>query len=269
MWLERQLTNSPAQIHVIGSGSQVIAREHFFEKWGDYPKSRQRLFDLLAKTKPARPIILSGDRHMADLSVADAGIGYPLYDLTASGLTQASQEYRDPEPNRHRVATMSWGNHFGVVEIDWTKPDPLIRLQIRDEAGEMAFQHKIPLSVLQPGSLKPKIVEVAKLASGELLTPAEWPKHVNKKVTVEMTVHSTGGTAALVFLNSCAEFSAEENFTVALDKKAQDQLKAMGVDAPKAHFLGKAIRVTGTLTVYRERPEIIVSDAGQIEVSKS
>ena len=41
------------------------------------------------------------------------------------------------------------------------------------------------------------------------------------------------------------------------------------VDAPKAHFLGKAIRVTGTLTVYRERPEIIVSDAGLIEVKKN
>ena len=45
-------------------------------------------------------------------------------------------------------ATMSWGNHFGVVEIDWTKTDPLLRLQIRDEAGEMAFQHKVPLSAL-------------------------------------------------------------------------------------------------------------------------
>jgi len=84
-----------------------------------------------------------------------------------------------------------------------------------------------------------------------------------------MTVNSTGGTPALVFLNSCEEFSAEENFTVALEKKAQEKLQAMGVDAPKTHFAGKAIRVTGTLTVFRERPEIIVSDAGQIEVRKN
>src|SRR5205823_96984 len=105
------------------------------------------LFKLIRDTKAAGAVLLSGDRHMADLSVMDAGVGYPLYDLTASGFNQASPTYRGPEKNRYRVATLSWGNHFGVVEIDWTKSDPLIRLQIRDEAGEVAFTHKVPLSV--------------------------------------------------------------------------------------------------------------------------
>jgi len=267
-WLEEQL-RVPATVRLLVSSIQLVAEDHPYEKWMNLPHERERLYKLLKDTKATGVIVLSGDRHLAELSMMDAGLGYPLYDLTSSGLNQGSQGWRKLEINRHRVATMPFGDNFGVVTIDWSHKDPLIALQIRDVDGELTIQHKIPLSVLQPGSLKSKIVQVVKLASGELLTPAEWPKYVNKKVTIEMTVNSTGGTAALVFLNSCQEFSAEENFTVALDKKAQEQLKAMGVEAPKTHFLGKAIRVTGTLTVYRERPEIIVSDAGQVEVKKN
>ena len=61
---------------------------------------------------------------------------------------------------------------------------------------------------------------------------------------------------------------AEENFTVVLDKEGQASLKKMGIEAPKTHFAGKVIRVTGTLTLFRERPQIMVMDAGQIEVKK-
>ena len=49
-----------------------------------------------------------------------------------------------------RVGTMNWGNNFGQVLIDWQRDDPLIRLQILDEAGEVTIQRKIPLSTLRP-----------------------------------------------------------------------------------------------------------------------
>ena len=44
---------------------------------------RNRLFKLLGDTRAAGVIIVSGDRHLAELSMIDAGIGYPLYDLTS------------------------------------------------------------------------------------------------------------------------------------------------------------------------------------------
>src|SRR5262249_26047077 len=143
--------------------------------------------------------------------VMDAGLGYPLYDLTSSGLNQGFKKWRKQEINRHRVATMPFGDNFGMVTVDWNKKDPVVNLQIRDVDGEITIRQKLALSLLQPGSLKSKIAEMARLASGELLTPTEVPNHVNKKVTIEMTVHSTGGSAKFIFLNSCEEFNAEEN----------------------------------------------------------
>jgi alkaline phosphatase D len=84
----------------------------------------------------------------------DGGVGYPLYDLTASGLNNASANWRRYETNRHRVGTMNWGNNFGMIQIDWTNPDPLIALQIYDETGDISIQRKIRLSTLQPGVIK-------------------------------------------------------------------------------------------------------------------
>ncbi len=68
LWLEQQLTGSTADLHLIGSGIQVIASEHPYEKWANFPGARRRLFDLIAKTKARNVIILSGDRHLGEIS---------------------------------------------------------------------------------------------------------------------------------------------------------------------------------------------------------
>jgi alkaline phosphatase D len=64
-WLENELRNSKADIHLIGSGIQIIPEEHLYEKWANFPQSRQRLFSLLAATKAKNVILLSGDRPYA------------------------------------------------------------------------------------------------------------------------------------------------------------------------------------------------------------
>ncbi len=84
----------------------------------------------------------------------DGGAGYPLYDLTSSGLNAASKNWRRYEVNRHRVGTMNWGDNFGLVTIDWDRDDPRISLQIRDDQGDITLQRKINLSTIQPGTIK-------------------------------------------------------------------------------------------------------------------
>lgn len=261
-WLEEQL-KQPAEIRLIGSGIQVVSEEHPFEKWMNIPHERDRLFALLRSTKAAGVVFLSGDRHMADLSVMDAGVGYPLYDLTASGFNQASEAYRGPEKNRHRVATLSWGHHFGFIEIDWTAKDPLIRLQIREEDGQIAFQHKVPLSALQPDDSR---VE-APAGPGAVTTSAA-ARRVGEKVTVEMTVRATGGNPKKrFFLNSESNFRDERNFTIVLEMgKAAKPFAAAKIGDPAKHYGGKRIRVTGTVAKYMDRPEIVVTDPAQIEI---
>jgi alkaline phosphatase D len=152
-WFEEQL-RLPAEVRIIASSVQVVPEDHGWEKWMNFPLERQRLFNLIRDTKASGVIFISGDRHLAELSMMDAGLGYPLYDLTSSGLNNASANWRKYETNRHRVGTMNWGNNFGMIQIDWTPADPVIALQIYDEQGDINIQRKIRLSTLQPGVIK-------------------------------------------------------------------------------------------------------------------
>jgi hypothetical protein len=93
LWLEHELTDSTADFHIIGSGIQVLpADKPIQEKWGHYPQSRRRLFDLFGKTKPKGLLLVSGDVHFAEMMVMPAkcsGVGYDILETTSSGLTHS------------------------------------------------------------------------------------------------------------------------------------------------------------------------------------
>ncbi len=268
-WLQEQL-KVPAKVRLLCSSIQVVAEDHGWEKWMNFPHERARLYKLLRDTGAAGVVILSGDRHLAELSLMDAGLGYPLYDLTSSGLNQGNKFWRKLEKNSHRVATMNFGNNFGLITLAWDKKDPLIGLQIRDEDGDITIQQKIPLSLLQPGAIHTRAGQRARLGTGEPITAAVVKKLLKEKVTVEMEVEATGmsATSGLIFLNSEESRLSDDNFTVVLEKAVQAKLKDAGIKDIRGHFDGKTIRVTGILSTFRDRPQIIVSEPGQIEVLK-
>ncbi len=147
-WLGEQL-RKPAEIRLLVSSIQVVAEDHGFEKWMNLPHERERLYRLLRDTAVEGVIFLSGDRHLAEISMMDGGLSYPLYDITASGFNQAYRHWRPLEVNRHRVGTMNWGDNFGLITIDWDRPDPRISLQIRDVAGDIVLAQKLELSNLK------------------------------------------------------------------------------------------------------------------------
>jgi alkaline phosphatase D len=119
-WLEKQLTNSDADVHVIGCGIQFLADEHPYEKWANFPTSQKRLFDLLGKTKPKGALLVSGDRHIAEVAKEKIpGLPYELYDITSSGLTHVSKPYE--EPNRHRVGAKITQLNYGLITINWNQ----------------------------------------------------------------------------------------------------------------------------------------------------
>lgn len=147
-WLEEQL-RQPAELRIIGSSIQFVPEDHWFEKWANLPLERERMLNLIAETGADGVLFLSGDRHLAELSILpESAAGYPIYDLTSSGMTQGSTRRRALEENRWRAGTMNYGNNFGAVIVDWDREDPEIRLQIRDEIGDIIIQRKIPLSLL-------------------------------------------------------------------------------------------------------------------------
>ena len=145
-WLEARL-REPAELRLIGSSIQLLSNEHRYEKWGNLPRERERFLHLLRKTRAEAVVVLSGDRHTAEFSRLDAGLGYPLYDVTASGLNQ-THPWRN-ELNPHRVGALYFEENFGLLSIDWAAADPVVRVQIRNLAGRVVMQIRHTLSELR------------------------------------------------------------------------------------------------------------------------
>lgn len=150
-WLEARL-REPADVRLIGTSIQAIPDEHGFESWANFPIERTRLFDLIRETAAGGVILLSGDRHLADISVLQPddpdGVGYPLYEVTASSLNRPSRS-TSVEPNRYRVHEANYlRENFGTIFINWTD-DPLLQLQIRDIGGAVVLESQVRLSELQ------------------------------------------------------------------------------------------------------------------------
>jgi len=130
-WLERELRNSKAQVNIIASSIQVLPKEHRFEKWDNFPKERARLLRLIQNTNPQKTILLSGDRHISEISkIRLKKLPYSLYEITSSSLTHARPK-PEGEPNQYRVGNLVDKNNFSVLKFDWSQKDVKVKVEIR------------------------------------------------------------------------------------------------------------------------------------------
>jgi alkaline phosphatase D len=153
-WFHRQL-RQPADLRFIGSSVQVVALDHPFEKWGNFPLQRERLFREIREAGARGVVILSGDRHHGELSVLPGAIGYDLYDITSSSFNKPEPPAprRDgkpapPEPNRYRVGPTVYDANFGVVNIDWHAR--ALSLEIHNSSGAVKLSERVPFNRLRP-----------------------------------------------------------------------------------------------------------------------
>jgi alkaline phosphatase D len=147
-WLEQQL-RTPAQVRLLVSSIQCLPQAAGQETWSNLPREQQRLFRLIATTGAEGVVILSGDRHWAELSKINEGVPYPLYELTSSSLNQLHPR-GTPTENQHRAIPDTFHReNFGLVAIDWDQPDPTIRLEIRDLEDTVQLTKTLRLSALQ------------------------------------------------------------------------------------------------------------------------
>lgn len=149
-WLERELRTSEAQIHLIGTSIQAVPEEHAWEKWANFPRAHERLYDILRRTEVPGAVLLSGDRHIAELSRHDEALDYPLYELTSSGLTHHAPPH--DEPNRHRIGSLVAALNFGLITVDWEDDPVTLHLEIRDEDNQPRIERTLSLSELEADS---------------------------------------------------------------------------------------------------------------------
>jgi alkaline phosphatase D len=142
-WLRDQLMQ-PAELRLIVSSVQVLAEDHGWERWGNLPLERNKLFDLIAATGAGGVVFLSGDRHVGALYHRRAGVPYALYEITASGINMTYAANREPGPVR--LGAVYGAPNFGTVDVDWWAGE--VRLSVRSMNGEPVREVTIPLADL-------------------------------------------------------------------------------------------------------------------------
>ncbi len=143
-WLENELKTSTAQVNFIVSGIQILPTEHAYEKWANFPQEREKLLNLIANSGVQNPILLSGDRHIAEImKLEDSRFPMGLYEITASGLTHTWSGIAE-EKNSLRISGLIAKLNYGLASFDWAKDEVLI--EIKGENGHIHAQQIISLS---------------------------------------------------------------------------------------------------------------------------
>ena len=139
-WLEEEF-KKPADLRLIGSSTQFLVDYNGWEAWANMPHERERMTQLIEKTKANGVFFISGDLHYSELSKVKRDSCYALYDLTSSGMTHG---HSCDGGNKNRVGNPFMKANFGVISIDWQAKKYV--LEIKDEQGATQIKHEIPFS---------------------------------------------------------------------------------------------------------------------------
>ena len=165
-WLERQLNDSKASMHIVISSIQVLTTNPVVESWGHFPNERERLLRLLNNITGL--VILSGHLHHGEISTAIqtnqqvnaienrmAVNKGTIVEVTSSGLTHSCSEpfygpLCAPILNSFPTNRFVGGNvkdeslpsyytkrKFGSIDIDWRSRS--YNVNVHDSAGDVVL----------------------------------------------------------------------------------------------------------------------------------
>ncbi len=143
-WLKERF-EEPADVRIVATSIQFGHQHNGWESWTNFPSELYKMVDLIKETKAEGVVFISGDVHWGELSILPVKGGYPIHDLTASGLNRT---WTTVEPNQNRHGEVYRKHHYGVIDIDWEKEDPTITFQIKDLEGVTQMQKTISQSLL-------------------------------------------------------------------------------------------------------------------------
>jgi alkaline phosphatase D len=125
----------------------LLAEGHGFERWGNLPLERERFLRTVRSSGARGVVIVSGDRHIGGLyrhAASDAG--YPLWEMTSSGVTHPWVNAHEPGPNR--VGPLVRELHYGLLSFDFAAG--VLTLSLRGQANQTVHEQRVPLSTLAP-----------------------------------------------------------------------------------------------------------------------
>lgn len=140
-WLQDTLAE-PADLRILVSSIQVLTDAHNFEKWGNMPREREKLYRMLSAREDSGLVLVSGDRHSGAIyREAPAALGENVWELTTSSLNLAfvRDDASEREPDPKRTTGMITPENFGLIDIDWGKRELVLRV-LSDTGEDFASQ---------------------------------------------------------------------------------------------------------------------------------
>ncbi|XP_027148041.1 uncharacterized protein LOC113748703 isoform X4 [Coffea eugenioides] len=174
-WLAKELKGPATAITIIGSS---IQREGVF--------------------------FISGDVHFGEITRYDCAAGYPLYDITSSGITQAVEKAVPSPlhflvrfaarltPSTMRVmdrgcsySSCTYGKpNFGIVEINWDTAPVNLKFEVRDENGDTVIGVNTSLSQLKAQRTESKFTKVEGKYKNHCLLEVELPWMIRYRLAI-------------------------------------------------------------------------------------
>ena len=106
-WLENEL-KSDFDFLFIFSSIQIIAKDHRFEKWSNFPNERAKLFELLEQFND-KTILFSGDRHRAGIYRKNG-----IIEVTSSSMNKPGSSFS--ETDSYLIGKTYPQENYGVLK---------------------------------------------------------------------------------------------------------------------------------------------------------
>lgn len=118
-WFLEEL-QKPAKINILCSSIQVLPEEHVWEKWSNFPNERTKLLNILDSLQIPNTFIISGDRHMGEISKIKME-NIDIVEITSSSMTHSLKQIlgniQEEESNKYRVGSIVFDENYATIDI--------------------------------------------------------------------------------------------------------------------------------------------------------
>jgi alkaline phosphatase D len=147
-WLLNTLRQSEATFKVIGSGTLWTrhADKGGADSWWGVKKARRRIFDFIANHDIGGVVLISGDRHRADVYKMKWSGDYPLWEFENGVLTNRHHH----QPNEKAIFSYNKGHLFGMLDFDTKRNDPQVTYRVITDQDQVVYEKTLSRSELSP-----------------------------------------------------------------------------------------------------------------------
>ena len=117
-WLKNKIKEK-SDLTLIASSIQILAKDHPYEKWENFPKEREKLINLINESKK-NIILVTGDRHRGGIYKLDN-----LYELTTSSLNRPGGNFK--ESDNLLIGNTYNQMNYGILEISEDKVEIFLK----------------------------------------------------------------------------------------------------------------------------------------------